>query len=75
MILFTPWGFNLEDVKAKNIRLWYGDKDVNTPVAMGQYLADRLEGGVLKTFPNETHFSLMSNHQDAILNELMAAGK
>ena len=75
LVLHRPWGFRLEDVKARNIVLWYGEKDENTPIEGGRYMADRLEGGTLKGFSDETHFTLMENHGDEILTSLMKAGK
>lgn len=75
MVLYAPWGFELEDVKAKNILLWYGDKDENTPIKWGYYMANKMEGAELKAFPDETHFTLLANHEEQILQELMEAGK
>lgn len=73
--MYVRWGFELEDVKAQNILLWYGDKDDNTPIEWGEYMANKIEGAQLKAFADETHFTLLANHEEQILRELMEAGK
>lgn len=55
---WRPWGFRLEDVKFPGVRLWYGDKDVNTTPIMGRYMAERLEGAVYHEVEGESHFTL-----------------
>ncbi|KAH7236765.1 Alpha/Beta hydrolase protein [Fusarium redolens] len=53
-----PWGFNIEDIDYKGIRLWYGSADENTSPGMGQYMAKRLPKAVYKEYPGETHYSI-----------------
>jgi len=53
-----PWGFRVEDIDYKGIKLWYGSDDENTPPEMGRYMAERLPKSVYKEYPGETHYSL-----------------
>lgn len=65
--IFSPWEFDLADVKGK-VRLWYGTEDHFTPVGMGRYLASNMPDAKL-TEPAESHASV-SNHAEDILREL-----
>ena len=53
-----PWGFQVEDIDYKGIRLWYGADDENTPPEMGRYMAERLPKSIYNEYPGETHYSL-----------------
>lgn len=64
------WGFELEDVDYPGIKLWYGEKDVNTPPSMGRYMASRLEGSVYKEYPKKSHFT-MWQHIEEVLEDLL----
>lgn len=69
--LYTrPWGFELESIQLP-ITLWYGEEDGNAPVGMGRYLASQLPNSTLNILPNEGHFSLINNHIEAILDDLL----
>ena len=66
----APWGFRLEDVEFEGVRLWYGEKDVHTPVEMGRIMARRLRGSRLKIYEGDSHFSV-GEHTEEILRELL----
>ncbi|KAK3711471.1 hypothetical protein LTR37_009650 [Vermiconidia calcicola] len=70
-ILFSPWGFDLKDVKGE-VRLWYGSGDVFTPVGMGRYLAERMPRARLREVEGATHFTIADGEQGVrILEELV----
>lgn len=64
------WGFELKDIRVP-IQLWYGDQDKMTPKYRGFYLEKELPQAHLSLLPNEGHFSLIRNHQETILRELL----
>lgn len=64
------WGFKLADIRVP-IHLWYGDKDKMTPPYRGYYLEEHLPYASLKVLENEGHFSLIRNHIDKILSQLL----
>ena len=71
-LITIPWGFKLEDVKYKGVKLWYGDEDTNTPLRTGRYMAQRLPGSKLKVYPGETHYMTASYERgEEILKEMM----
>jgi pimeloyl-ACP methyl ester carboxylesterase len=71
-LLTTSWGFKVEDVKYKAVKLWYGDEDTNTPLWSGRYMAQRLPGSKLKVYPGETHYMTASYERgEEILKEMM----
>ncbi|KPI40398.1 uncharacterized protein AB675_7717 [Cyphellophora attinorum] len=70
-VQLDDWGFRLEDVGYPGIKLWYGEKDVNTPPNMGKYLAARLEASVYKEYPGKSHFT-MWQHIEEILSDLLS---
>ncbi|KAA3646650.1 MAG: alpha/beta hydrolase [Chloroflexi bacterium] len=70
--LYTrPWGFSLEDIQSK-IHLWYGEEDGQAPPGMGRYLHKVLPNSRLTVMPNEAHVSLINNHIETILKDLVA---
>lgn len=52
------WGFTLEDIDYPRIKLWYGEKDVNTSPEMGRYMASKLPDSRYKEYKNESHFTI-----------------
>ncbi|KAF2154265.1 alpha/beta-hydrolase [Myriangium duriaei CBS 260.36] len=67
------WGFKLEDVQYPGIRLWYGDKDVNTPSQAGRYMAERLQHAVFKEYPGKSHFTMWDCLED-MLSDMLQDG-
>ena len=66
-----PWGFRLEDVSFRGIRLYYGSEDINTPAQMGRNMAAKLKDAVCKEYKGETHLTLFGNHADDILRDVV----
>jgi len=69
-ILFSgSWGFPLEAIH-KEIFLWSGTADQNTPPAMVHSLASQLSGSKVFILPDEGHFALYG-HWGEILKQLV----
>ncbi|KAJ4144158.1 hypothetical protein NW765_001315 [Fusarium oxysporum] len=64
------WGFDLEKVQYDNIQIWHGKKDVNAPIQMIRYMAERIRGCELHEFEDETHYT-MYKHFEPALRELV----
>jgi pimeloyl-ACP methyl ester carboxylesterase len=58
LLYSRPWGFDLTEIR-KEVHLWYGEKDIIVPPAMGRYLSQRIPGARLTLYPEEGHFSLI----------------
>jgi pimeloyl-ACP methyl ester carboxylesterase len=69
-LLTSSWGIKSEDVTYNKIKIWHGTKDVNAPVQMVRYMAERLPHCELKEFPEATHFTLQ-RYLDQILSEMI----
>jgi pimeloyl-ACP methyl ester carboxylesterase len=67
------WGSWLPDIPME-IQLWYGEADQNTPAAMAHYLEQEIPRCRMTLFPNEGHVSVMANHGQEILQNLMPDG-
>lgn len=65
-------GFELKDIK-RNVRLWYGREDTDVPAAIGKEIARQLDRNATLRLEDETHLSLVINHQRSILQDLVAA--
>ena len=70
-ILAGDLGFELADVKAETVSLWYGKRDVSVPVAMGEDYAERLGSKARLRVEDETHLSLVKNFGSEIIGDLM----
>jgi pimeloyl-ACP methyl ester carboxylesterase len=68
-LLTESWGIPFEDIKYEGIHLWHGTKDVNSPIRLVRYMAERLPRSVL-TESDGTHFTL-AEHLDLIISELV----
>ena len=65
VMLATPWGFRLEDIR-KKIFLWHGEEDTTVPQHMGRYVARSLSDCKSKFYPGEGH-TLIYNYWREIL--------
>ena len=65
-----PWGFRLEDVTL-DVRLYQGELDVNVPPAMARYQEARLPRCTAKYYPRDGHYSLVYEHLEEILGQLV----
>ena len=69
--LFTkPWGFKLEDIAAE-VHIWHGELDLNVPISVGRYLAEKIPTSNSRFITTEGHFSLPRNHIHEILSSLI----
>lgn len=57
-----PWDFDLGDIQyastGKKLLFVYGTDDVNTPIHMGRYMAERVPGSDFREEKGETHFTM-----------------
>ena len=65
-------GFELKDI-TRNVRLWYGREDTDVPAAIGEAIARQLGENATLRVEDETHLSLVINHQRSILQDLVDA--
>jgi pimeloyl-ACP methyl ester carboxylesterase len=63
------WALPLHEIQVPT-RLWHGEKDAVVPAAMGYLLADEIPTCLPKFYPEEGHFSIITNHLQEILEEL-----
>jgi pimeloyl-ACP methyl ester carboxylesterase len=66
-----PWRFELEDIAFPTLSLWHGELDKDTPIAMGQAVADQLAQCKATFYPSEGHISLIVNYRAEIVKTLM----
>ncbi|KAL6408899.1 putative alpha beta hydrolase [Ilyonectria robusta] len=69
-LVVKPWGFDLEDIKGIQVRLWYGEKDNLAPPAAGKAMADKIPNAVFTRYEGESHTSSVMRHQKEILTAL-----
>ncbi|MGH2542048.1 MAG: alpha/beta fold hydrolase, partial [Ardenticatenaceae bacterium] len=69
----TPWGFRLEEITME-VYLWQGEKDVHIRPEMGRYQARQIPNCRATFFPDESHFSLVSNRLEELLVCLIPSG-
>jgi pimeloyl-ACP methyl ester carboxylesterase len=67
--LLGNWDFDIHDIDAE-VKLWYGDKDLNCPVGMGKKIAETLKHGELTVFPGEGHVTGLAKYGEEIFREL-----
>jgi len=71
-LYWKPWGFRLEDIRAK-VHVWHGEDDLNAPFAAhGKVLAQKLPNIEAKFFPGEGHISLIHKNLPTFIQTLMA---
>ncbi|KAK6343701.1 hypothetical protein TWF730_011291 [Orbilia blumenaviensis] len=58
------WGFNFEDVDYP-IKIYHGKKDINAPIEMIRWMAERLPNATLTEF-DDTHFTMAGKIRQAI---------
>ncbi|KAI8624203.1 alpha/beta-hydrolase [Xylariaceae sp. FL1651] len=67
-------GFEVKDIK-RNVRLWYGREDTDVAAAVGEEIARQLGKNATLRLEDETHLSLVINHQRSILRDLVDAAR
>jgi pimeloyl-ACP methyl ester carboxylesterase len=66
------WGFRLEDIQVP-IRIWHGDLDNSTPLAMAKTMAARIPKAKLTILPGEGHMFAYGPLWHSILSDLLGA--
>jgi pimeloyl-ACP methyl ester carboxylesterase len=61
----SPWGFDVGDIKVP-VCLWHGGKDVFSPEAHTQWLADRIPDALAKYEPGRAHFGAIEVMPDVL---------
>jgi pimeloyl-ACP methyl ester carboxylesterase len=54
----SPWGFDVSDIRVP-VYLWHGGRDVFSPVAHTQWLAERIPGARREFPPDRAHFGAL----------------
>ena len=70
VLVFQPWGFNVEEIASVKIFLWHGARDRVVPVSLAHALAQALPQCTATFYPQEGHFSTPGNHGQDILKTL-----
>jgi len=66
-LYWKPWGFRLEDIRAK-VYIWHGEDDLNAPFAThGKVMAQRLPNVEAEFYPGEGHISLIHKYLSTII--------
>lgn len=65
------WGFSLEDIEVP-VLLYHGDLDQNAPVAMAEFMEEKIPGAILTVMPGEGHATIMVNHGRQVFSEVGA---
>ncbi|KAJ5082587.1 alpha/beta hydrolase fold domain-containing protein [Penicillium argentinense] len=73
LMLLNDWGFDLEDVEGRGIRLWHGKLDRNSPFSMAEQAAEMLPGTETHFFDENGHLD-MGFHVGEILDNLLGKG-
>ncbi|KAF4632370.1 hypothetical protein G7Y89_g5764 [Cudoniella acicularis] len=70
----TEWGFKLQDIDGKGLRIWHGKHDTACPLSMAEKAA-ALIPGVDTSFLQDDGHSIIAYHLDAILANFLPATK
>jgi pimeloyl-ACP methyl ester carboxylesterase len=66
-----PWGLSLQEISMP-VHIWHGEQDKIVPVVQGQLMANALPHANLGIYPNEGHVSIIVNHYEELLGELLS---
>lgn len=64
-----PWGFRLEDIQVP-VRLWHGERDPNSPVAMARHVASLIPDCRATYLPDEGHMFFVGERLPEIMRAL-----
>lgn len=68
-LLARPWGFRLEDI-AVPVRLWHGERDPNSSMAMARHVATMIPECRATYYPDEGHLFFVGERLTEILRAL-----
>lgn len=71
VLMAQPWGFEISDIHLPGIQIWHGAQDRNVPVAMAKAVVERLPGCEAHFLEGEAHLSILFNHGEKIINQLI----
>ncbi len=66
-----PWGFSPSEI-AMPVYIWHGEQDKLVPVAQSHILGATIPNARVKIFPADGHFSILENHFEEMLSELIS---
>lgn len=69
-LLANPWGFDLKTIKYP-MTIWQGTLDRQAPMSHAKIYANLVAGAQLKIIENEGHLSLLKNHMEEILRDIL----
>lgn len=69
-LMTRPWDFSVEEVAAPVV-LFSGERDVWSTNEMNRWLESEIPHAELRSMPSEGHFSVLINHADQVLEELL----
>lgn len=72
-LMVSPWGFAPQEI-AMPVVLWHGGKDSIVVPSMARHLANAIPHGRARFYPLEGHVSLMVDHAEEILRDLIEGG-
>jgi pimeloyl-ACP methyl ester carboxylesterase len=67
----SDWGFSLTDISVP-VGVWYGSEDLMVPARHGDYLSATIPTARQHYYPSEGHMSIVSEHRDAIADEMIS---
>ncbi len=73
-MLWRPWGFKLEDIRAP-VQLWHGEADDLAPARLAHYLADRIPRCQATFYPGEGHTDPLTQHIHDIMDSIASASR
>jgi pimeloyl-ACP methyl ester carboxylesterase len=68
------WGFRLDEIRAP-VAVWQGELDRMVPFAHGRWLQRHVPGARAHLVPAHGHLSLVAQHREEILNDLLARSR
>ncbi|MEM7112536.1 MAG: alpha/beta hydrolase [Chloroflexota bacterium] len=71
-IYAQPWGFELSHITMP-VSIWQGTLDVNVPQSNGRIFANNIPNATAHFIEGEGHISLIANHGEAILADLLSS--
>jgi len=65
------WGIPLQEIRM-TVHIWHGEQDRIVPIVQGQLMVKALPNASPRFYPNEGHVSIIVNHYEELLSELLS---